>query len=112
MVLKIATKKKKDIIIEVIGGNAESVTGSCTKIEFNKRTILFELGMIQDYHTILENYKANCAMFNNIKCKDIEIVIVGHLHSDHISNIPMLYSRGSNAKIIVPKNSTSIMREM
>lgn len=112
MVFKIATKKKKDITIEVVGGNAESVTGSCTKIEFNKRTILFELGMIQDYHTVLENYKVNCAMFNNIKCKDVEMVIVGHNHSDHICNIPMLYARGSNAKIIAPKNSTSIMREM
>lgn len=112
MVFKIATKKKKEISIEVIGGNAEGVTGSCTKINFNKRTILFELGMIQDFNTTLENYKANCAIFNNIKSKDVEMVIVGHLHQDHIGMLPMLYARGSNAKIIVPKNSTSIMREM
>lgn len=112
MVFKIATKKKKEISIEVIGGNAEGVTGSCTKINFNKRTILFELGMIQDFNTILENYKANCAIFNNIKSKDVEMVIVGHLHQDHIGMLPMLYARGSNAKIIVPKNSTSILREM
>lgn len=77
------------------------------------RTILFELGMIQDKNTILENYRANCAMFNKIKAKNIEMVIVGHLHIDHIGAIPMLFARGNeNAKIFVPKDSTSILKEM
>ena len=77
-------KKIKEITLEVIGGNSEGVTGSCTKIEFLGRTILFELGMIQDCNTILENYKANCAIFNKIKSKSIDMVIVGHFHCDHI----------------------------
>lgn len=77
------------------------------------RTILFELGMMQDKNTILENYRANCAMFNKIKAKNIEMVIVGHLHIDHIGAIPMLFARGNeNAKIFVPKDSTSILKEM
>lgn len=106
-------KKKKEVSLEVIGGNAEGVTGSCTKIDFFGRTILFELGMIQDNSTILENYKANSAILNKIKSKSIEMVIVGHLHCDHIALIPMLFARGNTqARIIVPKNSTSILREM
>ena len=69
--------------------------------------------MIQDKNTILENYRANCAMFNKIKAKNIEMVIVGHLHIDHIGAIPMLFARGNeNAKIFVPKDSTSILKEM
>lgn len=69
--------------------------------------------MIQDKNTILENYRANCAMFNKIKSKSIEMVIIGHLHCDHISLIPMLFSRGNtSAKIIVPQNSTPILKEM
>lgn len=106
-------KEKKEISIEVIGGNAEGVTGSCSKINFLNKTILFELGMIQEKNTILENYRANCAMFNKIKPKNIEMIIVGHLHLDHIGGIPMLFARGNtNAKIIVPKDSKCILKEM
>lgn len=69
--------------------------------------------MVQDNSTILENYKANSAILNKIKSKSIEMVIVGHLHCDHIALIPMLFARGNTqARIIVPKNSTSILREM
>ena len=97
----------------MIGGNAEGVTGSCSKINFSNRTILFELGMIQEKNTILENYRANCAMFNKIKAKNIEMVIIGHMHLDHVGAIPMLFARGNDsAKIIVPKDSKSILKEM
>lgn len=107
------SKKKKEVSIEVIGGNSEGVTGSCTKIDFFGRTILFELGMIQDQTTILGNYKDNCSILNKIKSKKIEMVILGHLHCDHIALVPMLFARGNrNVKIIVPKDSTPILREM
>lgn len=107
------SKKKKEICIEVVGGNADGVTGSCTKLQCFGRTILFELGMVQDNSTILSNYRDNCSILNKIKSKKIEIVIVGHLHCDHIGLIPMLFARGNtDVKIIVPKDSTSILKEM
>ena len=68
-------KKKKEVTIEIVGGNAEGVTGSCTKIDFYGRTILFELGMVQDNSTILGNYRDNCSILNRIKPKKIEMVI-------------------------------------
>lgn len=106
-------KKKKKVTLEIIGGNASGVTGSCTKIDFYGRTILFELGMIQSNSTILGNYKDNCAIFNKIKPKKIEMIIVGHCHCDHIGLIPMLFARGNkNVKIIVPKDSKCILKEM
>lgn len=106
-------KKKKEVTLEVIGGNATGVTGSCTKIDFYGRTILFELGMIQSNTTILGNYKENCAIFNKMKPKKIQMVIIGHCHCDHIGLIPMLFARGNkDAKIIVPKDSKCILREM
>ena len=99
--------------LEVIGGNATGVTGSCTKIDFYGRTILFELGMVQDHPTILGNYRDNCNILNKIKPKKVEMVIIGHCHCDHIGLIPMLFARGNTSvKIIVPKDSTSILREM
>lgn len=99
--------------MEVIGGNATGVTGSCTKIEFDKRTILFELGMVQDCPTILGNYKENCTIMNKIKAKNVEFVIIGHCHCDHIALIPMLFARGNRTvRIIAPKDSTCILKEM
>ena len=64
-------KKKKEVKLEVIGGNASGITGSCTRIDFYGRTILFELGMVQDNSTILGNYKDNCDTLNRIKSRKI-----------------------------------------
>lgn len=92
---------------------ATGVTGSCTKVEFFGRTILFELGMVQDNSTILGNYKDNCAILNKIKPKKVEMVILGHNHCDHIGLVPMLFARGNrDVKIITPKDTTCILKEM
>lgn len=108
------SKKKKDkVVLEVVGGNAESVTGSCTKITTNDHVYLFELGMIQDGHTPLETYKLNSKLLQKIKPQEIDYIIIGHNHLDHIGLIPALYARGKcNAKIIVPQKSTCILKEM
>ena len=107
------SKKKKEVTVEIIGGNAEGVTGSCTRIKTSEHCYLFEVGMIQGYHTPLQNYKANAKYIQKIKPHEVDFIIIGHCHADHIGMIPTLYSRGKcNAKIIVPKGSTSILREM
>jgi metallo-beta-lactamase family protein len=106
-------KKKDKVTLEIIGGNAESVTGSCTKIITNNYVYLFELGMIQDGHTPLENYKLNSKLLQKIRPQEIDYIIIGHNHLDHVGLIPALYARGKcNAKIIVPKKSTCILKEM
>lgn len=105
--------KKHEVVVEIIGGNAEDVTGSCTKIKTLEHCYLFECGMIQGEHTTLENYKANMKYIQKIKPQTIEYIIIGHLHLDHIGMIPALYAKGKcNARIIVPKGSTSILKEM
>ena len=69
--------------------------------------------MIQSNSTILGNYKDNCAILNRMKPKKIDMVIIGHCHCDHIGLIPMLFSRGNkDVKIIVPKDSKCILKEM
>lgn len=69
--------------------------------------------MIQGNTTPLANYKANCGILNKLKAKKVEMVIVGHLHCDHIGLIPMLFARGNkDVKIIVPKDSKCILKEM
>ena len=107
------SKKKKEVTIEIIGGNAEGVTGSCTKIKTSEHCYLFEVGMIQGQHTPLQNYKANMKYIQKIKPQEVSFIIIGHCHNDHVGMIPALYARGKcNAKIIVPKGSKSILKEM
>lgn len=69
--------------------------------------------MIQGEHTVLENYKANMKYIQKIRPQELQYIIIGHVHQDHIGMIPTLYARGKcNAKIIVPKESISILKEM
>lgn len=69
--------------------------------------------MIQGEHTVLENYRANMKFVQKIKPQEVEYIIIGHCHQDHIGMIPTLYARGKcTAKIIVPKGSTAILKEM
>lgn len=69
--------------------------------------------MIQGRHTSLENYRANVKLMQKIRPQEVEYIIVGHCHQDHIGMIPTLYAKGKcNAKIIVPKKSTAILKEM
>lgn len=104
---------KKPVQIEFIGGNAEGVTGSATKIKTPDHTYLFEFGMIQDCHTVLENYKVNCKLIQKVKVKEIDYIMLGHCHIDHCGLIPALYEKGCcDAKIIVPKGSVGILAEM
>ena len=106
-------KKKNKVTIEIVGGNAESVTGSCSKITTDEHVYLFECGMIQDGHTPLEDYKLNSKLLQQIRPQEIDYIIIGHNHLDHIGLIPALYARGKcNAKIIVPEKSTCILKEM
>jgi metallo-beta-lactamase family protein len=106
-------KKDNKVSIEIIGGNAESVTGSCSIIKHNGYTSIFELGMIQDGKTVKENYDLNKKLISNIKNKtEIKYIFIGHGHSDHIGNIPALYKYDCNARIIVPKGSSRILKEM
>lgn len=88
------------------------MSGSCTKITTQNSTYLFELGMTQEY-TVLENYKTNNKLLRKLKIKDIEYIIIGHFHIDHIGLIPALYENDRcNATIVVPEKSIPIIKEM
>lgn len=112
--VNIIAKKDNKLKLKVIGGNAESVTGSCTIINYNDKIALFELGSIQESHNSKENYNYNKTLIDDIKDKEkIDFVVIGHLHSDHCSNIPSLFTQSKcHAKIIVPEGSKLILKDM
>lgn len=81
-------------------------------IEYKGETYLFECGMFQG-KTVVDSYKENKRILGQIKPQKLDVVIIGHNHSDHTLNIPALFANGKcNARIIVPKGSTAILKEM
>ena len=106
-------KKKKDAVTINFLNNGTNVTGSCTIIKFLDRTILFEFGGIQDGHTVLENYKLNKNQVSKVKPKEIDMIIGGHIqHFDHGGNIPYLIKNNKDIRIITPKDTKGILKEM
>lgn len=111
--MDISHDKKDRVKIDFIGDNAESVTGSCTRICHQGNTYLFECGMSQEGKTILGTYRINQKILQRIRPQEISFIIVGHLHLDHHGLIPALFSTGRcHAKIILPAGSTAILKEM
>lgn len=109
----ISSKNRKDkILIEVIGGNAENVTGSASLITYNKKQLLFEFGMIQRGKNIYENYMLNKELLSSVKTSRLDYIIIGHCHCDHIGLIPALYQKNCDATVIVPAGSYAILKEM
>lgn len=105
-------KKKKEVKIHFIGNNAEDVTGSCTIIEFGDRKIAFECGGVQEGKTTYDNYKLNKKMLQKIKAKDIDMVILGHSHYDHIGNVPTIFKQNNDVRIITNEKTSCILQEM
>lgn len=106
-----AQRKKQQIKISFIGGNSYDVTGSMTLIEIEDKRILLDCGLIQG-GTVLQDYKDNKNMLTKNKLKDIDVVIVGERHIDHIGNLPYITKVNGNCRIIAPLKSKKIYKCM
>ncbi len=104
-------KKENKLKINFIGGNSYDVTGSMILVEWNKRKILLDCGLVQG-GTTLQDYRDNKNMLVKNKLKDIEYVIVGERHIDHIGNIPYITKTNPNCKVITPIKSKKIFKCM
>ena len=104
-------KKKSSIHIDFSNaGSANGVTGSCYYFEMENTKFLLECGLVQS-NNILSDYRANNQKFN-FKVKDIDYVFLMDRHADHSLRTPLLYKRGCQATIIVPKGATRIFKDM
>lgn len=105
------SKKKNTIKVSFVGANSEEVTGSCTHIKSGDLEILLECGLYQSCTTPLNDYRVNTHKLG-FKPKNINYIFAMHNHIDHIGRIPMLYRNGCEAKIIAPKGSYLIAKEL
>jgi metallo-beta-lactamase family protein len=104
-------KKENKLKISFIGGNSYDVTGSMILVEWNKRKILLDCGLIQG-GTTLQDYRDNKNMLTKNKLKNIEYIIVGERHIDHIGNIPYITKTNYDCKVITPAKTKKIFKHM
>ena len=104
--------KKASTLVFEDGMNAGFVTGSMIYLKTEHHNILLEAGLFQGSNDIYEDYKINSRTFKSFKPKDIDIIILGHVHADHSLLIPRLYSEGCRATIYAPKGTTELFTIM
>lgn len=95
--------------IHFIGNSSVDVTGSMHHVRFNKYSLLLDAGMIQG-GDIVSNYVQNKEQLKKIKPKEIDYIILSHVHIDHSGLIPALFARGCNAHVYVPYGSTKFLK--
>lgn len=96
--------------IKFLGQAADNVTGSMIMVNAGDKNILLDCGMVQT-NNLFKDYKMNSSDFP-FKVKDIDMVIVSHLHCDHLGLLPKLYNRGFSGKCLVSQGSKRIARHM
>lgn len=102
------SKQKKKSKISFIGMAAEQVTGSMYLLETNGSKILIECGGSQT-NNIEKDYQTNSRQFD-FKARELDYVVLGHSHIDHIFLVPRLIKEGFNGRIIIPKGNYNIMK--
>lgn len=103
-------KKKNNIKVSFVGGNAESVTGSMTHIQTDNKNILLDCGLFQS-NNVKNDYKFNSRKLD-FKVSELDYIFISHFHADHAFLLPRLYKEGCKARIICTKDSTLFLKCM
>ena len=102
------SKSKSKVKISFVGHSAEQVTGSMYLVEYKNETTMLDCGFVQTSNKLTqwqmnnENYK--------FKVKDIDNIVLSHLHLDHFGGLTRLYANGCRAKIFAPKGATEYLK--
>jgi metallo-beta-lactamase family protein len=93
-----------DATLQFVGA-AQQVTGSCYLIRHNNKQILLDCGMVQGADQVREWHSFQFAF----KPKDIDIVILSHVHIDHSGLLPLLVARGFSGKIFCTAGTSELL---
>lgn len=110
--VKIIDKKKDKVVVSFIDQPAsEDVTGSMVIVKTPNHTIALDVGLHQS-NDRKSDYLVNNRKYKEVKAKDIDIIIISHMHADHCLLAPKLYLDGCRAATIVSENSIGILKKM
>jgi len=107
----LATKKKEKPVMRFVGSNAEGVTGSSILLTYKEQNILIELGMSQE-KTMLENFKTNKSILDNINFGSISHIILCDPHVDHSGLLPASVRRGFTGRVIMTPNAKKVTKHL
>ena len=95
--------------LHMIGNSSIDVTGSMHHLRFKKYSLLLDAGMIQG-GDLVANYLANKDQLKKIKPREIDYIILSHIHIDHSGLIPALFAKGCNAHVYVPQGTIPFLK--
>lgn len=105
-------KKKRDIKISFVDEPAsEDVTGSGVYIQTPHHKILLDCGLSQS-NDKYQDFLTNNRRTKEFKAKDLDLVFITHMHSDHCLGCPKLYKNGFNGSVIIPQGNYDILKTM
>lgn len=109
-------KNINKVNIKFIGESSTGVTGSSILVSYYRNDgerveFLIEHGLSQGGN-VVDEYRINSRPIKGFKSKNLEFILISHLHFDHVGLIPKLYKLGAKCPLIVPKNSTPFIKHM
>lgn len=86
-----------------------AVAGSSHLVRFQNYGILLDCGVAQG-NDIATDYQNNKNLMKKLRPKEIQWVILSHLHQDHSGLIPALFAKGAQCHVYVPIESIPFLR--
>lgn len=97
--------------VQFLGNSAIDVAGSLNLLRFKRYCLLLDAGWAQGFD-VMTSYRQNKEAVKKVKCKEIDYIILSHLHIDHTGLVPSLFAKGCHAHVYVPQGSTSFIKLM
>ena len=88
---------------------AITVAGSAHLVRFQQYGILLDCGIAQG-NDIATDYQNNKDLMKKLRAKEIQWVILSHLHQDHSGLVPALFAKGAQCHVYVPKGSLPFLK--
>lgn len=73
--------------------------------------MLLDFGLVQS-NDKYEDFLANNRKTKEYKAKDLDIVFISHLHSDHALGCPKLYKNGFRGATVIPYGNYQVLKTM
>lgn len=106
------SKKKDKITVSFIDEPAsDDVTGSGVLVKTPNHTILLDYGLAQS-NSKYDDFLINNRKTKEFKAKDVDLIFLSHLHSDHALLCPKLYKDGCQGATIISTGNKRVLKTM
>ena len=97
--------------VQFLGNSAIDVAGSLNLLRFKRYCLLLDAGWAQGFD-VMTSYRQNKDQIKKVKCKEIDYIVLSHLHIDHTGLVPSLFAKGCHAHVYAPLGSISFIKLM